>query len=165
MKVEPYSGNLFLLPRGNKEAAVVTTNGMLKSTGDLVMGKGIAKYCRDEYAGIATLLGKLVKSSGNKPYFAGVYPDRNRKKAGIGADVAVISCPTKNDWRRDSDVELIKRSCKGMVAIADACRFEKIYLPALGCASGNLDWKTQVYPAIAGILDDRFIAAVDPRLL
>lgn len=165
MRVEPYPGNLFLLPRGGKEAAVVTTNGMLKSTGDLVMGKGIAKYCRDEYPGIAALLGKLVKSSGNRPYFAGVYHDRNRERAGIGADVAVISCPTKDDWRRDSDLELIKRSCEGLSAIADARGFEKIYLPALGCAAGNLDWKTQVCPAISPILDDRFVAAVDPRLL
>ena len=35
-----------------------------------------------------------------------------------------------------------------------------IYLPHVGCGLGGLDW-AKVGPALAGVLDDRFIA-VDP---
>jgi len=165
MKVSLYTGNLFLLPSGPTEAAVVTTNGMLKSNGDLVMGKGIARYCRDEHAGIATVLGKLVREHGNKPFFAGVYTDRHRAASGLDPRVSVLSCPTKNDWRRDSDPELIARSCRELVRIANEIGLTTVYLPALGCSAGRLDWNTQVLPLISPILDDRFVAAIDPAVV
>lgn len=166
MIVTPYPGNLFLLPETLSDAAVVTTNGILKSTGELVMGAGIARYCRDEYRGIALALGMHVKARGNVPAWTGCWRDRNREAAGKAERlVNVISCPTKNHWTDGSDLDLIIRSCHGLVRIADERGFRRVFLPALGCALGGLSWKDAVFPAIAPVLDDRFIAAVGPEHL
>lgn len=163
MIVKKYQGNLFLLPEGMGEAAVVTTNGILKSNGHLVMGKGIARYCRDEYDGIAELLGRHVRDNGNVPAWAGYRYDRNRAAAGkADPNVNILSCPTKRHWRDKSDIGLIVRACRELVRLADEHGFDRVYLPALGCANGQLSWKADVFPAISSVLDDRFTAAVDP---
>lgn len=165
MLVMPYPGNLFLLPDGEREAAVVTTNGIVKSNRDLVMGAGIAKYCRDNYDGIAAMLGDHVSRNGNVPAYAGRWRDPYRETMGKDPMVTVLSCPTKGHFRDHSDLRLIRESCRGLVRIADEHGLVRVYVPALGCALGRLSWKDQVRPAIAPILDDRFTAAIDPAYL
>ena len=160
-----YDGNIFLLPKDGAEAAVVTTNGMLKRDGKLVMGAGIAKYCRDTFPGIDAILGWHVKQSGNVPAWTAAWEDFHREAAGLDPFVNVISCPTKHDWRNPSDLNLIVDSCRRLPAIADEIGLDRIYLPALGCGLGGLNWKNAVMPAIAGILDDRFVAAIPKAML
>lgn len=152
-----YDGNLFLLPSNKKEAGVVTTNAIIRSNGRLVMGAGIAKYCRDTHKDIDLILGNHVACNGNKPCYAGEFHDRNRQHANPGQDkVNVISMPTKQNWRDPSDTNLIRESCRGLMLIADKEGFTHIYLPAPGCSHGGLDYVTQVREILLTELDDRF---------
>lgn len=151
MKEQLHNGNLFLLPKHIRDAAVVTTNGDIKVNGSLVMGAGIAKYCRDTHAGIDSILGRLVRENGNHAYYLGAFYDRNRQDT-----VNVISMPTKDHWRNNSDLSLIRRSCKELTAIADKYDILTMYMPPCGCANGHLDYKKQVRPILMDILDDRF---------
>lgn len=154
-----YDGNLFLLPEG-PQAAVVTTNGVIRKDGSAVMGAGIAKYARDNFSGIATMLGAMLKSHGNHAYFMGGWADTNRTAKGLPATVFVVTMPTKHDWRDPSDLDLIRRSARELCGIADRNNLNKIYMPMPGCANGMLDYAAQVRPAIRGILDDRFTVCV-----
>lgn len=163
MKEMRYGGNIFLLPRGS-EAAVVTTNGIVKSDGKAVMGAGIAKYARDNLDGIDALLGGLLRTSGNHSYFMGSFHDHNRPANGIAPSVFAITMPTKNDWRDPSDLDLIRRSARELVLIAERNNLEKIYLPPPGCSNGRLDYIAQVRPALAPILDGRFYVCLRPDI-
>lgn len=89
-----YAGNLFLLPSNpSTEAAVVTTNGMIKSNGRLVMGRGIAGYSAAHHAGIDVRLAEHVRRNSNVPADAGTYDDVERTRAGLPAAVRVLSPP------------------------------------------------------------------------
>ena len=160
-----YEGNLFLLPKSETEAAVVTTNGVLKRDGRLVMGAGIAKYCRDRYTGIDEVLGRLVAADGNIAFFVGQWYDPLRDRARLDPMVNVVSCPTKHHFKDGSDLRLIKQSCHAMYRIACEHRLTRVYIPALGCALGGLDWTTQVEPICSAILDDRFVAAIPASMV
>lgn len=158
-----YGGNLFLLPDG-PQAAVVTTNGIVRKDGDAVMGAGIAKYARDHFPGIAQALGLLLKKYGNHAYFMGSWTDQARSMANLSPGVFVATMPTKHDWRDDSDVNLIRRSAKELVAVADRNNLTKLYLPAPGCTNGRLDYLAQVRPVLARELDERFVVCLQPAL-
>ena len=163
MKEMRYGGNIFLLPKG-PEAAVVTTNGMVRKDGLAVMGAGIAKYARDNLRGIDSVLGTLLSRNGNHAYFLGGFADDHRRERSLPATVFVLSMPTKRDWREKSDPYLIRQSAAELVAVADSNRIEKIYLPAPGCSNGGLDYGRQVRPVIRNILDDRFTVCLAPEL-
>jgi len=52
---------------GRKNVAiVVTTNGTVKSNGECVMGRGVAKDVRDMIPGFAKLLGLQIDAWGNR---------------------------------------------------------------------------------------------------
>lgn len=158
-----YGGNLFLLPEG-PEAAVVTTNGIVKNNSEAVMGAGIAKYARDNFPESAMILGRLLSKHGNHAYFLGSFHDRHRVLAGKPGSVFVATMPTKHHWKDPSDLDLIRQSAKELMAIADKNNLEKIYLPAPGCSNGRLDYATQVRPVISRILDSRFTVCLAPEL-
>ncbi len=166
MKEIRYGGNLFLLGNApNAPAAyAVTTNGLVKSDGKAVMGAGIAKYARDNFDGIDAMLGRLLKKYGNHAYFLGSHEDRNRSLAGLSPTIFAVSFPTKHDWREKSDIRLIRASAAELMKVADANNLKTVYMPMPGCSNGGLDYASQVRPAIAGILDDRFWVAVPPDL-
>lgn len=158
-----YGGNLFLLPDG-PEAAVVTTNGIIRKDGLAVMGAGIAKYARDNLAGIDAVLGSMLTKYGNHAYFLGSFTDMHRQIKSLASSIFVVSMPTKNDWRDPSDINLIKQSAHELMALADRNNLRKLYLPAPGCSNGRLDYISDVRLAISGILDNRFTVCLDPAL-
>ena len=156
-----FSGNLFLLPGDpTKEAAVVTTNGIIKSNGRLVMGRGIAGYSAARHAGIDVLLAEHVRANGNVPCDAGTYDDSERAAAGLPSAVRVLSLPTKDHWKDPSSLSLIVGGCRKLVAMADALGLERVYLPMPGCTNGRLSYGKDVRAAIAAVLDDRFVVMV-----
>jgi len=121
----------------------VTTNGVVKSNGELVMGKGIALQAKQRYPKLAYRLGNMVSLYENKPYLI-VYDN-------IKYDI--ISLPTKYHWRDKSDIELIKKSLEYIKTIIP--KNYTIALPRPGCANGGLHWE-YVKKEIEPILDDRF---------
>ena len=133
----------------NYDAICVTTNGIVKSDGCLVMGTGIAKDFKERYKYIKLdyQLGQKVKEYGNfvmhVPLF---FPDK---------PFGIFSIPTKNDWKNPSDIELIKTSCITLSYLASQYGYDSVLLTRLGCGNGGLTWDS-VCPIIAPILDDRF---------
>lgn len=170
--IETTAKDLFLLPKNETEAAVVTTNGQRKRDGKAVMGAGIAKYVRDNCRTqrLRTLghmdtepfdetLGRHLAAYGNRAFWMGQCTCSTRKD---GTTVAILTMPTKHDWRNDSDLGLIVQSARQLVELADWKGLTKVYLPRPGCTNGKLDWESTVKPAIECILDDRFTVVSQP---
>jgi len=129
------------------DAVCITTNGVLRRSGDGICGAGVARQARDRFPGLERALGSHLRSHGNH---VGVL---------IEGPTAVVSFPTKEDWRDRSDLDLVLRSCRELVALADERGWGTVALPAPGCGLGGLSWD-RVRDAIAPILDDRFIVCV-----
>lgn len=103
MYEQRFIGNIFQYARDNTSITnpciVITTNGVVKQDGKLVMGAGIAKYARDnlsdmsnrhQYPSIDIALGKIVSCRGKHSYFLGNWYDKNTNQV-----FGIISCPTK----------------------------------------------------------------------
>lgn len=165
--------NLFRIAKENtkgRTAVVVTTNGMTKANGDAVMGAGIAKYAAQNLSPIdrsllsrftgspclstttlPNIMGKMLRIHSNQAFYLGRWDDKVTDYT-----THLLTMPTKWDWRNDSDLELIKTSCRQMIQLADINELETIFLPAPGCNNGHLSF-AEVGPAISVLLDDRFL--------
>jgi len=133
---------------------VITTNGIVKSNGEAVMGKGIALQAKQRFPVLPKRLGELLKHGGNHVYIMW----------GLG----LITLPTKNHWRDLSIPTLIERGCEELQSarhridrsqkdIGPGSRqLETIYMVRPGCSNGGLDWKN-VKPILEKYLDDRFV--------
>ena len=129
---------------GVVDAICVTTNGVVKSNGELVMGAGVAKQFANKYQSLPLLLGDKVLSHGNHVYFATEIDE-----------TAILSFPTKHNYRDKSSLELIKRSAKRLVYWANSTGAKTIVIPSPGTGLGGLS-KEVVYSALNDILDSRF---------
>lgn len=125
---------------------VVTTNGVVKKTsGVLVMGKGVALEAMMKYPGLAQRLGTHVRKNGNVPCFL--------------PEINLISLPTKHHWENPSDLKLIVEGCQTLAGSPMIGRHETVVMPMPGCGNGGLNW-TDVKKIIEPLLDDRFIVLV-----
>lgn len=130
----------------------VTTNSVVKSNGELVMGAGIAKEANNLFPGLSKYLGEQISQFGNNPYYYQVSPYRT-----------VVSFPTKWHWKDSSDIELIKISAYQIFNNwADYNDEESIVpivaLPRPGCSHGGLSWEKEVKPVLDKIfISDNFI--------
>ena len=78
-----------------------------------------------------------------------------------GRLMSLITFPTKHHYKDDSDPELIRQSAVQLKQVADKFDLTKIYLPAVGCGLGRLDYEQQVKPVLQEILDDdRFVVVL-----
>lgn len=154
-----YDGNLYLLPEpSEKDACIVTTNGIVKKNGRAVMGAGTAKYCRDTFLGVDRMLAGKLKS-GNHCYLLGKYPIPDSSGTFL-----LYSFPTKNDWKDKSDIRLIRQSCKEMKRLADEAGLHRIYMSCPGCGCGGLDYYQDVRPILMVELDERFIVCMPDNI-
>lgn len=140
----------------NYDLLCVTTNGVVKKDGRLVMGAGIAKEFRDRYTDIDAILGSNVTLFGNR-----VFVINWTTKCIIPSNFVVLpseflaSFPTKHDWGNPSSIELIIKSAKELVEEVEKYNLRTILLTRPGCGNGGLTWE-YVYPILAPLLDDRF---------
>lgn len=144
--------DIFSLPQ-NREAMCVTTNGIVKTDGHAVMGAGIAKQA-DQIFHLSNLLGKYINQYGNRAFNLGRFQRPN------GAVFTVFSFPTKHNWKENSDITLICKSCEQLMEMCTKFSITKCYLTPPGCGCGNLNYETTVRPWISQILDDRFIVVL-----
>ena len=122
---------------------IIPTNGFVKKDGSLVMGKGLALQAKNTIHNIEYLLGKSIKTEGNKIF--------------ILKEARTITFPVKYNWWEKADLNLIEKSAQELKKLADNCsRFLPIYLPKVGCGNGKLNWK-DVEPILDKYLDERFI--------
>lgn len=138
-------GDIWNLPADHR---VITTNGIVKSNGAAVMGKGIALQAATRYPGIDFELGDLINKWGNHVF---------------KLSHNLISFPTKNDWRNRSELNLIKRSAEELALMFLQEEEVTVLLPPPGCGSGGLKW-TQVEPILSRILKtDKFTVVICPE--
>ena len=147
--------NIFELPKDG-EAMCVTTNGIVKADGHAVMGAGIAKEA-NKYFHLSGVLGKYLKQYGNRAFNLGRY---QRLTLQNPATFTIFSLPTKHDWKNDSDINLIVKSCEQLVEMCNKFGVTKCYLTPPGCGCGNLNYESTVKPWISQILDDRFVVVL-----
>lgn len=126
------------------DVKVITTNGVVKSNGELVMGAGVALQAAKLHPSLPAELGGHIKRYGNVPF----------------ADIrrGIITLPTKNDWRDNSVIDLIAMGINDIVRMVDTFPFpseRRIVMTRPGCGNGGLSWDS-VKPVIAPLLDDRF---------
>ena len=145
------TGSLFCLPQNEHEAAVVTTNGVIRKNGDAVLGKGQALEARKLVPGLEHQLGEYLRRYGNRAFYMGVHR--------VGECLtSLVTFPTKHHYRDNSDLDLIAESALQVKEIASKFQLTKVYLPPVGCGLGNLDYEKQVRPVLHQILDDdRFV--------
>lgn len=133
-----------------KEGDVIctTTNGEIKKDGKAVMGRGNAKFVRDTFSGVDTLLGQMLEKYGNRVVPLGKYSFGEKT-------FTLLTFPTKNKWRDKSDLALIQQSAKEIKQLADHYGFQRIYIPIPGCSNGQLAWHD--VKQVLTDLDERFI--------
>ena len=125
------------------DAICVTTNGIIKKNGEAVMGAGVALQAKNRYPSLPRALAKKLRSVGNHVYHM---PQ---------SDIHIITFPTKHDWRDDSDIKLIERSCEELVVLTHCLGWKKVILPRPGCANGKLNW-SDVKLVLEKHFDNRF---------
>lgn len=137
-------GNIWLL-LGIADAICVTTNGVVKPNGALVMGAGIALEARTRFPKIQYELGERVLKLGNIPTIGWTE-----------GKTSIVSFPTKDHYSMPSNMFLIEKSAKILREMADLLSWKDIALPRPGCGFGRLEWKN-VRNILEPIFDDRFI--------
>lgn len=155
-------GDMFELAQSG-DIVCITTNGEIKKDGRAVMGAGVAKTARDTFKDIDRKLARSIQAIGNVVSYLGLYIYK-------GKSLNIISFPTKNKWRDNSDLDLIKQSVNQLQGITrnKSCN---IYLPMPGCSNGKLQWH-EVEPLLRE-LDDRYVITTlkdaqnnsEPRIL
>jgi hypothetical protein len=131
-------GDIWQIHKLNKHNVwvCITTNGVVKSNGELVMGRGIAKECADMYPELPKLIGNWVTKIGNVPACLTEY--------------GIITIPTKEHWRDKSSMDLINISCRHIASMIAGYYINKaqgedieglarpVYFPPPGCGNGGL---------------------------
>jgi len=152
-----------------------TSNGIIKTDGSLVMGKGVAYAFKIRFPAIQLLAGKAVKQNGNICQVIDHHINtdgyecakRKLEERGIlfhsltpsacAVVVDIVAFPTKHNWRDKSDFGLIIKSAGELMDLADKHEWKEVALPRPGCLNGQLSWEGEVKPALDKILDDRII--------
>jgi len=122
---------------------IVTTNGFVKTNGDCVMGRGIAKQAAVKFPDLPSKLGTAIRKYGNHVFSFPGY--------------RIFSFPTKRVWWEKSSEDLITNSCLelGEAILAWTRRKESVYIVKPGCSNGGLKWK-DVEPIVEKYLVNDF---------
>ena len=146
---------------------VISTNGFVKFNGEAVMGRGIAHQARQKYSGIALELGTKIREEGNIVHELSngliSFPVKGVREVNNGTNVVshwvdkVKIGATVPGWMCKARVDLIKKSAKQLVELADERAMEEVVMPRVGCGFGELDWETTIKPIMEKILDQRFL--------
>ena len=129
------------------DAVCFTSNGIVKANGELVMGAGVAKAFRNKWPDLPKRFGVLVRLEGNIVNY-------HEQQIRYDRDVFIVSFPTKNDWRDNSDIGLIKKSANELMQLANRLNWKNVALTKPGCGLGGLKWN-EVSKVLEPILDNR----------
>lgn len=124
------------------EWCAISTNGVCRTTGDAVMGAGLAKQAAERFPDLPRWLGERLRQYGNVPQ---AFPS-----------IRLVTLPTKDHWRNNSNIHLIRNSIHAARQILNDHDIPCLYCPPLGCGLGGLQWH-DVAQAITPWIDDRFI--------
>jgi hypothetical protein len=137
----------------------IPTNGFVKKNGCAVMGRGLAKQCKNKFPGIDRDLGIVLKTSGNYPTLLPFrlisFPVKPKYKVISSLSEVVTHMRSKFQvgdrvpgWACKAELNLIHG------AATNLCNFfymyddiRRIYVPRVGCGNGELQW-TDVKPIL-----------------
>ena len=123
---------------------IITTNGIVNSRGENIQGKGIALQAKQRFPTFPKVVGRHITKHGNVlAYFP---------------EFKLFSFPTKNNWKENSDLDLIDESTRQLVISCNHYKLERIYIVKPGVRNGKLQYDS-VRPILETYLDDRFILA------
>ena len=129
----------------------VTTNAIINSKGNAVMGAGIAKEVRDRFPGIDRVLAGNLLVHGNVLNNLTIVQYK-------GLMLDLMSFPVKNHWKWPADIKLIRQSCQQLAEYLRAREYQTVlplvFLPRPGTGNGKLDWETHVKPIVYQELND-----------
>lgn len=128
--------------------ACITTNGFVKSSGECVMGRGVALQAKQRFKGLAKELGSKIREMGNHCHSL--------------RDATLLSFPTKHVWWEQSDLKLIEQSAGELKQIAQKFPAFTFYLPRPGCSNGKLQW-ADVKPVLESVGLPDNIVVIDLR--
>ena len=145
------------LGKDEKCCICITTNGFVKSNGEAVMGRGIAKSIADQRPKIKKKLGELLKTIGNQVHILGVvnntviitFPVKPISMEILAPDdFNYIVNHMKNKFKYDdkvpgwackADIDIIKKSIRELTDVTKKFGIP-VYLPKPGCGAGELQW-------------------------
>ena len=138
----------------------ITSNGVLRESGDLVMGGIVAAEAARRHPELPGILGACVMNSNGrlgipverKDFRGNLYPMGNVPF--YVAKYNMISFPTKSIYWENSEIGLIALSAYRLTERMQQFGLQRVFLPRPGCTNGGLDWATQVRPLLEPILPD-----------
>jgi len=123
----------------------IPTSNVIDLNGSLIMDDGIAYQAKETDINLPYYFASHIVNHGNSPCLF----MRDSKPH-------FCSFPVRFGANIKPDLELIIQSVKLMLNIVNRLPFKKIAMPRPGCGKGELDWESEVKPAIERFLDDRF---------
>lgn len=100
-----------------------------------VMGKGIALMFKERYPEIFKIYMAACKSGEVRTGRMFVTPTNE-----LSGPKWVIHFPTKEHWRRPSQMEWIERGLVDLARVIREKEIRSVALPPLGCGNGGLEW-------------------------
>lgn len=112
---------------------LITTNATLRADGALVMGRGIARQARDRFPGLASALGRELRSINGvgKCYGLLISPAWPQRKLGL--------FQVKYHWAEDADLGLIAYSAGALTAWCARHPEAQVALNYPGIGNGKLE--------------------------
>jgi O-acetyl-ADP-ribose deacetylase (regulator of RNase III) len=124
-----------------KNIIAITTNGLVTGKGEAVFGHGCARQARERFPGLARRLGASLAERGNHVTYLGD---------------GIVNFPVEHTPYETPDMQLIERSARELVFLADSMGWETVVVPRPGCGGGGLEWN-EVRPILERHLDGRFL--------
>lgn len=118
---------------------VVPTNTNLNSSGEAVMGAGVAGAVAKRFPGLPARYGEVLASG------------RERM---VDSEHRLLLAPTKRDWKAPSVPEMVDELLEAVAVWARKHPGESVVLPAPGCGLGGLDFaevSARCRAALAGL--------------
>lgn len=135
---------------GDADAAtVVATNGDIDKAYRAHMRSGSARKAAEVWGEFPRMLGKLIDTCGNHVF---VVPITRQKREWT------VSFPIRHLAKDKPDPELMERSARELVALADAYKWTHVFMPP-----ELIDLPSKDRAMLNKILDGRFIVVYDPE--
>ncbi len=123
-----------------------------------VLGKGIALQFRKTFPENTAIYVKACKTGQLVPGRVLVVPIQHELERPL--PIYIINFPTKDKWRRPSQLEWIRTGLVDLVDQVRAQGIRSIAIPPLGCGNGGLQW-----PAVKQLIEQAFEVLPDVQVL
>lgn len=136
---------------------VCTINMVVKTNGELVMGKGIALEFAKRYPFLQDDFGKQIKKNLTLSN-PNITPIVSTSSDDIEYEKLLVGLPTKIHWQDKSTLFLVDHSLHSLRQFIDSlasAKHRKVLMTRPGCGNGGLAWD-DVMPLCARYLDERF---------